>query len=211
MAESTQRIIDAAADLFARQGIKATSTREIAKKAKISEVTLYRQFPRKEQLIQAVLEQRLRGLNRHRDLIQGFCDQAMTREQSRHRFRELAHHVLADYLRHPLQSRLMLIAALEGYEDVVALKFAPYILHFERMISHCVERGFWRRELDLAAAARMFVGDMAYMMIMEHIYRMPKTDHDTYINTVIEIWLNGVESKTEAATPGESAAGLSSW
>ena len=54
-----ERLLDAAAETFARDGIRGATTREIARKAEVNEVTLFRHFKSKEQLLRAVLQ---RGL-----------------------------------------------------------------------------------------------------------------------------------------------------
>ncbi|GAB6162392.1 TetR/AcrR family transcriptional regulator [Desulfothermus naphthae] len=50
-----QRIIEAAYTLFSEKGYHGTSTREIAKAASVSEVTLFRKFGNKETLFKEVL------------------------------------------------------------------------------------------------------------------------------------------------------------
>ena len=45
------RIIEAAVQLFAQQGFKGTSTREIAELAKVNEATLFRHFAKKDRTI----------------------------------------------------------------------------------------------------------------------------------------------------------------
>ena len=54
-----ERLLDAAARTFSSVGIRGATTREIARKAGVNEVTLFRHFKSKEQLLRAVLE---RGL-----------------------------------------------------------------------------------------------------------------------------------------------------
>src|SRR6202048_2947954 len=54
-----QRLLDAAAETFSRDGLRGATTREIARKAGVNEVTLFRHFKSKEQLLRAVLQ---RGL-----------------------------------------------------------------------------------------------------------------------------------------------------
>jgi AcrR family transcriptional regulator len=66
---STQdRIIEAAAQLFSRQGFSGSSTTEIARLAGVSEVTVFRHFPRKRDLFWAATESRLRRLRISKDL-----------------------------------------------------------------------------------------------------------------------------------------------
>src|ERR1700726_1763101 len=54
-----QRLLDAATETLNRVGIQGATTREIARRAGVNEVTLFRHFKSKEQLLRAVLQ---RGL-----------------------------------------------------------------------------------------------------------------------------------------------------
>lgn len=51
-----QRLIDAAVELFAAQGVTETTTKQIAERAGVNEVTLFRQFGSKYGLLLAVIE-----------------------------------------------------------------------------------------------------------------------------------------------------------
>lgn len=55
-ASTQQRLLDAAREVFARDGIARATTREIARVAHVNEVTLFRQFATKENLLTAALE-----------------------------------------------------------------------------------------------------------------------------------------------------------
>jgi AcrR family transcriptional regulator len=55
-----QRIVDAAADLFYRQGIATTSVDAVVEHAGLSKPTLYRYFDSKERLVEAYLGERAR-------------------------------------------------------------------------------------------------------------------------------------------------------
>ena len=54
---SRERIVSSALSLFAEQGITATTTKQIAEKAEVNEVTLFRQFGSKQGLLLAVLQE----------------------------------------------------------------------------------------------------------------------------------------------------------
>ena len=71
--EQVNKVVHAAAQLFARQGYHGTSTREIARLADISENTLFRYFEHKEDLFWAALRSRLSGLELRRDLLSGIA------------------------------------------------------------------------------------------------------------------------------------------
>lgn len=53
---ASERLLDAAARVFARKGLKGATTREIAIEAGLSEMTLFRRFGTKEKLLRAVVE-----------------------------------------------------------------------------------------------------------------------------------------------------------
>ncbi|MGY6026986.1 TetR/AcrR family transcriptional regulator [Streptomyces spinosirectus] len=55
-----ERILEAAAELFYAQGIRAVSAEKIIAKVGITKVTFYRHFPTKDELIVAYLERRAR-------------------------------------------------------------------------------------------------------------------------------------------------------
>lgn len=74
--EQMNKIVHAAAQLFARQGYHGTSTREIARLAEISENTLFRYFEHKEDLFWASLRSRLNGLALRRELVAGIAESA---------------------------------------------------------------------------------------------------------------------------------------
>jgi AcrR family transcriptional regulator len=67
----TEQIVQAAVQLFARQGYHGTSTREIARLADVSENTLFRHFDHKEDLFWSALRSRSAGLKLRRDLLDG--------------------------------------------------------------------------------------------------------------------------------------------
>ena len=54
---TTRRLVDAAAQVFARDGVRGATTREIASEAGVSEMTLFRHFGTKENLLGSVIKQ----------------------------------------------------------------------------------------------------------------------------------------------------------
>src|SRR6516225_7071892 len=72
--ERTEKIVQAAGQLFARQGYHGTSTREIAHLADISENTLFRYFEHKEDLFWSALEASFRGVRLRKDLLDAMAE-----------------------------------------------------------------------------------------------------------------------------------------
>jgi AcrR family transcriptional regulator len=71
--ERTAKIVQAAAQLFARQGYHGTSTREIARLADISENTLFRHFDHKEDIFWSALQESFNGLRLRKELLDGIA------------------------------------------------------------------------------------------------------------------------------------------
>jgi len=68
-----EKIVAAAAQLFARQGYHGTSTREIARLADVSENTIFRHFERKEDLFWSALRARCSAMRLRRDVAEGMA------------------------------------------------------------------------------------------------------------------------------------------
>ncbi len=69
-----EKIVSAAAQLFARQGYHGTSTREIARLADVSENTIFRHFDRKEDLFWSAVRTRCSAVRLRRDVLEGMSD-----------------------------------------------------------------------------------------------------------------------------------------
>ena len=67
--ETRRRIIESAANLFAKGGYNGASTRDIAQGAKINEATMFRYFARKRDLYFAVLDSEMSKLRLRGDLL----------------------------------------------------------------------------------------------------------------------------------------------
>lgn len=100
-----QRIVNTALELFARQGITETTTRQIADGAEVNEVTLFRHFGNKHGLLLAVLQEFLQEYL----LATQFGASLMPLEPKR----EVD---LADFLQHYIQSSLQ---ALENVPELM--------------------------------------------------------------------------------------------
>lgn len=67
----TEKIVEAAAQLFARHGYHGTSTREIARLAEVSENTLFRHFDHKEDIFWSALRAHTEALKPRWELLDG--------------------------------------------------------------------------------------------------------------------------------------------
>lgn len=100
-----QRIVNTALELFARQGITETTTRQIADHAEINEVTLFRHFGNKHGLLLAVLQEFLQEYLLVTKLGESLLSSELKSEVD-----------LADFLHHYIQSSLQ---ALESVPELM--------------------------------------------------------------------------------------------
>ncbi len=61
--KTSQKIMDAALELFAKEGYKATTTVSIAQKADFNELTVFRKFKTKQNLFDMVIQQNIEKFN----------------------------------------------------------------------------------------------------------------------------------------------------
>jgi AcrR family transcriptional regulator len=74
-AESRQRILDAAAELFVRDGYATTALTAIADEAGLAVETIYKHFGSKANLLQHLLQRTLTGDTRGKDVIGGLSEE----------------------------------------------------------------------------------------------------------------------------------------
>ena len=107
--DSRARILQAATMIFARQGFHGTSTREIARLANLSEVTLFRHYESKEELFLATLQSSLETVAKRSSFLHKISDVPQSTDTLLQIVALL--HDVATYV--PQAVRLIMIAYLE--------------------------------------------------------------------------------------------------
>jgi AcrR family transcriptional regulator len=193
---SSQRrsaIVEAAVELFSRNGFRGTTTRELAASVGVTEPVLYRHFQTKRALYDAILEAKLKEdpADIEREL-----EAYSVAGDNRAYFTRLAGLLLDWHLKDPRYPRLLMFSALEDhelsrlfYEKCVAIFYQMVTRHLEREM----QKGIFRK-VDPVVAARSLVG-----MIVHHgnIYAihcpgMLQGSRETVVNTVVDMFLFGM-------------------
>jgi len=133
------RIIEAAVHLFARNGFKGTSTRDIADLAQVNEATLFRHFPRKADLFWAAADSRLNGVKLNRELQQGLSSDADPQTVI-----PMIVAFLADsILRSPELMRLLYVAGFElaGAQRLMGEHLGPIFDAINSYFRRCASKG----------------------------------------------------------------------
>jgi len=190
MKETSQRILDAAILVFGRDGVSGATTREIARVAKVNEVTLFRYFKNKNELLRQVILQSSKRYG------QVFADAAVeTPEDLRRTVRtyarayagklhdneDLVRTFMGEMKRHLKLCRRLFVESAKP----VRQKFIAYLQAAQK--KHLV-----RQDLDPNTAVDALSG-----MLMSGILRRPLTESlyssRRYVETCVELFLKGIE------------------
>ncbi len=188
-----QQILQAATELFAKQGFEGTTTRQIALHAKVNEAIIFRHFPSKEELYWAVISHK--------------CEV----ENGNHRMRELLHSegtpqeifaaLAEDFLRRrekdPSLGRLLFFSALENHRLSNRFFQTHIVAYYETLTEYIrqqIEAGKFRH-VDPLLAARGFLGLVVYHYMIQELFggkKYQKFDIREVSQSLAEMWLNGM-------------------
>jgi AcrR family transcriptional regulator len=155
------RILDAAVACFASRGFSGTTTREVARRAGITEAGLYRHFPSKEALYAAIIDRKMQAP----ELLAGL-GAAAERRDDRAVLGGLAEVILERGLGDPSFVRLLFFSALEGHalaEPFFQARVRRVRDFLADYVRRRVEEGAFRA-IDPWLAASAFVG-----MVVDHV------------------------------------------
>jgi AcrR family transcriptional regulator len=190
MKNTRQRILDAALRVFGRDGVSGATTREIARAAKVNEVTLFRSFKSKEELLrQVVLQSSQRyepvfagaSLETPDDLRRTVRAYAETHAQKFRDNEAFVRTFVGEMTRHLKLCRSLFVESVKP----VRQKFIAYLQAAQKA-------RLVRKDLDPATAADALTG-----MLMAGALRRPLTEsiysHRRYVETCVELFLKGIE------------------
>ena len=158
-----ERLIDAAALVFARDGLAASTTREIARAAGVNEVTLFRLFRTKQNLLTAVLERVFAP-----SVTEGMHAPAIESDLSAI-VREYAFHYAAGVNKN-LALRRVLIGEIQHFQEhelrVIKAIFQPVREHLVRRLRAAQEAGLARPEINPFIVADQ-INAMVFMGVLK--------------------------------------------
>lgn len=191
------RVLKAATALFAAKGFHETSTREVACKARVNEITIFRHFKNKQQLYLQVLNSKL-GLMVPESLI----PLLQSSGDSEKVFLALAEHL--EQLLDPVFLRLLFYAALER-PDLLKKCYSPRLVSFHQILGeHIRERidDGVLRNIEPTLMARALVGIVAYQQILSLLLGggdSRKTSSPNPAKAYVDLWLRGAIKSDSAA------------
>ena len=138
-----ERLIEAAVQMFSRQGFRGTTTRQIARLADVNETSLFRHFAHKEDLFWAALESRLRRLRIPRELQNGLAQDNAPEEV----LPLIIEFLVITAMYQPELTRLVWVSLVElrtDTERIYRKQLDPIFQAINDYVEHCVASGALR-------------------------------------------------------------------
>ena len=198
VAETRECLLKAAVEVFSTSGYVGATTREIARVAAVSEVTLFRHFQSKEQLLSAVAQhiaalwteafaaQKEWTYDLQRDLLH----YAQIHDTVLEEYEALFRMFIGEAQRHPTEAR-----------EVLQQSFLPLR---EKLISYlqtCAKRGAVRPDIDFPLAVDQLTGMLLSGMIRRHVYLIQRGySHQQHVKGCVDLLVRGI-STTSSSNP----------
>jgi AcrR family transcriptional regulator len=199
---TANRIVEAAVQLFSRQGFAASSTHEIARLAGVSEVTVFRHFPRKRDLFWAATESRLCRLRISKEL-RGRLD---ADESPRTALPGVVALLVETFHNQPEMVRLLYLSLFElehGAERILRKYLVPFFHPIREYLARCASNGL-ARNLDPSIAALALMTSIVahhglYRVVTDEATGYPGTDEATA--AYAEFWFKALMFESLLPSP----------
>ncbi len=207
-ADRRQQILNVATELFARQGFKGTTTREIAERAGINEAIIFRHFATKDELYWAILHQKsqlaggVKRLEQHLqsggsdlDVLAAIAERMLRRDTT--------------------MTRLLLFSALENHR-LSHRFFRTHVAEYYETLASYLRQGISAgrfRHVDPLLAARSFLGMVFYHFMIQELFggkRYQQFDPAAVSQTLAEIFLQGMLPSGNDSASGTRRSSCSS-
>ncbi|MBD2728608.1 TetR family transcriptional regulator [Nostoc sp. FACHB-892] len=192
-----QRLIQAALELFSAQGVSATTTRQIAEKAEVNEVTLFRNFGNKHGLLLAVLEESaafkdlgeslVRRATPPSNVYQALKDYASDTLHTLERVPEFVRSVVGEADQFPAENRRALGRGVTEANRYVAQYLATVI-----------QQGHLNTYLPAEKLASLLNGMILGYAVIEFTSEFHELweDRDDFLENLVELFLHGAMSSS---------------
>ncbi|MBW4642240.1 MAG: TetR family transcriptional regulator [Goleter apudmare HA4340-LM2] len=202
-----QRLIQAALELFTTQGVSGTTTRQIADKAEVNEVTLFRHFGNKHGLLLAVLEESAAFKNLGESLVrraippdsvyQALKDYASESLHALEQVPEFVRSVVGEADQYPTENRRALGRGLTEANRYVAQYLATVI-----------EQGHLNTYLPAEKLASLLNGMLLGYAVIEFTSEFHELweDRDDFLENLVSLFLHGAMSSLPESAIGYLSA-----
>jgi TetR/AcrR family transcriptional regulator len=192
------QLLDIALNFFSQKGFDRTTTKEIAAAAGVTEAIVFRHFPSKQALYQAVLDQKSASPSARAWLEE--ARRRMDANDDEGLMRAIAEAVLEQYRSDPRMERLMLYAALEGQETALNHFRNASMPIYELLREYLLKR---QQEGALAAfspaAILLSISGMAQQYaVYTRLFGFPQEiSDDEAVETFTRILMDGIKPRSK--------------
>lgn len=184
------RLIKAATEVFATEGVAGATTREIARVAEVNEVTLFRHFQSKEQLLAAVVQEMtalqaeaLSNQDEWTGVLQiDLLHYAWIYNNMLEEHEALVRMFIGEAKRHPEAARRVIQEAVQPLRE----KLIDYL-------RKAVEQGYVRSDVDLLPAVDIFTGMLLSGMLRSNTVPLQRGySRDRYVESCVDLFVRGI-------------------
>jgi AcrR family transcriptional regulator len=192
--ELRQEILDAARELFAREGFHNVSMRKIAQKIDYSPTTIYLYFKDKQELLTSICEETFAKLvKQFDDIVANTSDPMEQLNQAGHAYVEFG-------LSHPNHYTVTFMGVghpghMQDHKfDYQGSMGERCFMHLRAIVERCVQQGKFRAlDLDATSQGLWAVVHGITSLLITHP-RFPWVDKSRLINQVIEVMEQGLKA-----------------
>jgi len=193
--ERPQELLDAALELFVEKGFAATRSEEVAARAGVSKGTLYLYFPSKEELLKAVIRERLSSqIAAGAERIQGFQGSSA----------DLLLEVLGGWWEHLYDSPAsgvfkLIITEVRNFPDLAEFYRQEVVQPSQQIIGNILQQGIDRgefRAIDVPSTVLSLVFPMVMLCLHKHslgaCVPLHEVDPHRFVRAHIALMLSGM-------------------
>jgi len=190
-----QRLLDAGAVVFARDGLAAATTREIARVAGVNEVTIFRLFHNKQNLMTAVLEHVFAP-----SLAEGLNSQEAVTDLAEI-VREHAASYAASLERNPMLIRV-LIGEIQHFQEheisVIKGVFRPKRQRLIDRLRAAQQAGLARQDFDPSEAADQINSVILMGVLRNTLPLPPEPGTENFVEGCVQTFVRALEKRNES-------------
>lgn len=200
-----QRLIHAALELFAVQGVTDTTTRQIAERAEVNEVTLFRHFGNKHGLLLAVIEDAgvfahlgqtlIRQANQTSSIYQALKDYASACLAAIDQVPAVVRSVVGEAGQYPAKNR-----------EAIGRGFTQANRYVAKYFETVIKRGQLNTHLPAEKLASLLNGMLLGYAVIEFTSEFHQLwqDRDDFLESLVTLFLQGAVSPSSDVTPAFS-------
>ncbi len=191
-------IVNTAVKLFAENGFRGTTTRQIAAAVGVTEPVLYEHFATKGDLYRAIIDAKSQeGIEYLREMLTPFIE----RQDDRGFFRKLGLLIVEFYGKDPAYVRLLMFSALEGHDLADSYYQRQVKIYLEIVLTYIQRRmkaGAFRK-INAEMVARSFAGMVSSYAQARVLFPNCVMDIDPKkaVDGMVSIFLEGILNTQE--------------